>query len=327
MKRLAIGLFIFLAACQGLGAEYSVLGHYTETDDSVRIYYETQGEGTPIVMIAGGPGGNPSFFKATHKLWLAYGRLVYVHNRGRGRSEKLDSIPGAYSLRNDIRDIEAVRKDLGVEKLIVYGHSYGGMVALLYAATYSENCLAVITTGTLSGANAWQEHNIDGVKYYLSRHYPEYWEKIVRLHEEGRVTSEETYDSVWPKTVEMYYFDPRKDALMKEYRRAISNSIEDGFNYRVYICMVGNDPEWIVSGTLAGIDLLPLLGNIDFPALIIGGRFDRICPPVVQKEIADSIVNSQLVIFEESGHRPFIEEPVKFFEVTGEFLRGITTAK
>lgn len=319
-------LFICLFS-SALWAEYPLEDYYTYTSDSIKIYYETQGEGVPIIMIAGGPGCNPSFFKESHKLWQTSGRLIYVHNRGRGRSQKLDTIPGAYSLAADVKDIEAVRKALGVEKVIVYGHSYGGMVALLYAATYPHNCLAVMTTGTLSGAAAWQEHNIDGIKYFLRRHYPEEWEKIVKIHEDSNLTSGDAYDSVWPRITESYYYDPEMDRLMQEYRKKTSDSRETSFNYNVYLCMVGEDPEWIIDGTLKGFELVPLFSAIDFPALIMGGRYDRICPPAVQKEIADGIKDSRLVIFEKSGHRPFIEEPLEFFQVTGEFLRDIMRSK
>jgi pimeloyl-ACP methyl ester carboxylesterase len=52
-----------------------------------------------------------------------------------------------------------------------------------------------------------------------------------------------------------------------------------------------------------------------------------VCPTTVQKEIADGIKDARLVIFEKSGHRPFIEEPLEFFQVTGEFLREIISSK
>jgi proline iminopeptidase len=125
----------------------------------------------------------------------------------------------------------------------------------------------------------------------------------------------------------MYYYNPNNDALMQKYRQKTSDPQELGFNYQVYLCMVGDDPEWTVNGTLNGMELVPLLAKIDFPALIMGGRFDRVCPPTVQKEIADGIKDSRLVIFEKSGHRPFIEEPMEFFHVTGEFLRDIICSK
>ena len=56
MKKLAVSILILLATFSGLIAEHTVSGHYTQTDDSIRIYYETQGEGTPVMMIAGSAG-------------------------------------------------------------------------------------------------------------------------------------------------------------------------------------------------------------------------------------------------------------------------------
>jgi proline iminopeptidase len=327
MKRIFPILFVVVILMAASAYCQEIIPHNTMTSDSVRIYYETQGEGVPIFMIAGGPGGSPSFFRETHKLWLAYGMLVYVHNRGRGKSEMLDSIPGAYSPYKDILDIEAVRKDLGADKIVVYGHSYGSMVALLYVATYPENCLAVMTTGALAGAESFQKHNIDAVKYFMERNYPDEWDSLAALHAEGYLTSDEAFDDLFPDITEMYYYNPDNNEGMGIIWRKVSDSDEVGFNYEVYKAIVGDDPEWTVSGTLKGLELPPLLHVADFPALIMGGRYDRVCPPVVQRQIAASIPDGKLVIFDKSGHRPFIEEPVKFFEITGEFLRQVVKRK
>ena len=95
------------------------------------------------------------------------------------------------------------------------------------------------------------------------------------------------------------------------------------FNVEVYKSIVGLDPEWTVSGTISGFEITDYLPQTSCPALIMGGRYDRVCPPVVQWEIADAIADSRLVIFNKSGHRPFLEEPILFFEITGEFLRSV----
>ena len=84
-----------------------------------------------------------------------------------------------------------------------------------------------------------------------------------------------------------------------------------------------DDPEWNVTGTLKSVEFIPLLSVVKCPTLIMGGRYDRVCPPNVQRDIAHAIQGAKLVIFDRSGHRPFIEEPVEFFGTTGEFLRGV----
>jgi len=324
MKRSFIFFAMLLMLTASLAADDEVASHNVTTSDGVRIYYETQGEGVPIIMIAGGPGGSPSFYRGTHKLWQAYGKLVYVHNRGRGKSEMLDSIPDAYSPASDVLDIEAVRQDLGVDKIIVYGHSYGSMVALLYAATHPENTLALMTYGALSGEKAFQEQNIDAVKYFIRRHHPEAWDTILTLHSNGYLTSDSIYEDLLPNLVEMYYYNPENDEKMRPFWAMYRDTNSVGFNYNVYTTIVGDDPEWTINGTMKGLELVPLLGVVDCPALIMGGRYDRVCPPSEQFEIVGALNNGEMVIFDKSGHRPFIEEPVKFFEITGEFLRKVT---
>jgi proline iminopeptidase len=324
MKRSLLFFAILLLLSGPLTADDEVKSHNVTTSDGVRICYETQGDGIPIIMIAGGPGGSPAFYRGTHKLWLAYGKLVYVHNRGRGKSEMLDSIPDAYSPASDVLDIEAVMEDLGVDKVILYGHSYGSMVALLYAATHPENTLALLTSGALSGEKAFQEENIDAVKYFIRRHYPEAWDTILTLHANGYLTSDSVYEDLFPNMLEMYYYQPENNEKMVPYWSMFSDSTSIGFNYEVYTTIVGDDPEWTVTGTMKGLELVPLLGVVDCPALIMGGRYDRVCPPSEQFKIVKALDNGEMVIFDKSGHRPFIEEPINFFEITGEFLRRLT---
>lgn len=300
-----------------------ITGYTTLTPDSVEIYYETQGEGMPIMIIAGGPGGNPNFYRYTHSDWLEHGRLVYVHNRGRGRSENLDHLKDAYSVEKDVLDIEAVRQSLGAERIIVYGHSYGGTPALMYALIYPRHCHAVITSCTHSGRDSFQKYNIDGMKYFLQRQFPEQWAVFDSLHSAGLATSDSLFEKVWPDISEMYYYDPDNASIMDSIWKLSSDSLSVGFNYMVYLAIVGPDPEWSVEGTLRDVELVPQLNKVECPALIVSGRFDRVCPPIVQKEIADALPNGKLVMFEQSGHRPFIEQKNRFFEISGEFLDSV----
>ena len=71
----------------------------------------------------------------------------------------------------------------------------------------------------------------------------------------------------------------------------------------------------------------PVAVNIHGGALIMGGRFDRICPPINQTEISAVIPGAELVIFEKSGHAPFTEEPLRFLGVVQDFLRGLEPAR
>ena len=321
------GLAVVVWACLGLSVPSArAEGQFATTEDGLKIYYETVGTGIPIVMIAGGPGADSSHFRYTHTLLRPCGRLVFLDNRGRGRSDDVPSSANsrpAYSLDNDLKDVEAVRKAIGAEKIVVYGHSYGSMVAMAYAARYPQYTLALVTSVGVHGARVWQERNIDGVKRFLQNHFPRRWARIVELHDAGRLTGEGELAQLFQGIVELYAYHPESEHRLHQQFDEYNDPKAVRFNPEVYQMMLGNDPEWTLGGTLKGVELLPELSNYRGPALIMGGRYDRICPPINQMEIAGALENARLVMFERSGHAPFTEEPLRFLSVVSDFLREV----
>lgn len=297
-------------------------GAFTVTSDGVRIWFETYGEGVPIVLIPGGPGGNCDRFRQTHMLLRSLGKVVLMDNRGRGLSDDLGNKPGAYTLDKDVLDVEAVRNALRVDKIVVFGHSYGSMVAMAYAARHPEHTLALITSAGVHGAKVFQERNIDAIKRHIKLFAPARWRRIIELREKGIKASEPELSELFGVNSGFFYF----------YDQTNENRTFSQFDYKgepksrdwnpiVYRQMVGDDPDWTLTGSLAGVELLPELKNYTGPALIMGGRHDRVCPPINQFEIAGALSDPRLVIFEHSGHNPHYEEPLRFLDVVTDFLQ------
>ncbi|MCA9250755.1 MAG: alpha/beta hydrolase [Phycisphaerae bacterium] len=291
--------------------------------DGVEIHFEATGTGTPLFLIAGGPGQDSERFRFTHTLLQPSARLVFVDGRGRGKSVIPDGKKVAYSLEKDVDDIEAVRQKLGTPKIMVLGHSYGSMVAMAYAAKYPEHTAALISVSGCHGATVWQERNIEMVKVHLERHYPERWKRIVELHEAGHSTGQEPLAPMFGDLNELLVFNPESDWRLYPQLKRKRDPVEFKFNREVYLTMVGPDPEWKIEGTLAGVELLPRLKNYPGPALVIGGRHDRVSPPLNQVEIAKALPNAELVFFERSSHSPSVEEPLRFIRVVSEFIDSL----
>jgi len=213
---------------------------------------------------------------------------------------------------------------MGAERIIVYGHSYGSMVAMAYAIRFPQNTLALITSAGTHGARVWQERNIDGVKRFLRDHFPKRWQRIVELHDAGQLTGEGELATLFKGISELYTYNPESEDRLHNQLDEYNDPKAVRFNPDVYRAMVGDDPEWTLGGTLKGVELLPELAGYKGPALIMGGRYDRICPPINQFEIASALENARLVIFEQSGHAPSIEEPLRFLTVVSDFIRGVT---
>jgi len=293
---------------------------FAVANDGVRIWYRAMGEGVPMVIIPGGPGGNSAPFLTTHSLLRGRVKVVLMDNRGRGLSDDPGTAPGTFTLDNDVKDVDTVRNALRADKIIVFGHSYGSMVAMKYAITHPERTLALITTAGVPGATAFQERNIDGVKRYLQEHEPLRWRKIVELHDAGMKSTNPELAALFDVGDSYYYRDPSAKTRVEEQFHVKRDPKSLQWNPDVYTQMIGDDPEWTVSGTLAGVELLPELGRFAGPALIMGGRFDRVCPPINQREIAEALPNARLVIFEQSGHNPHHEEPLRFLDTVLGFL-------
>src|SRR5260370_7719698 len=102
------------------------------------IYYLQVGAGQPLIILHGGPG-------ASHDYLLPYllplarnNRLIFIDERGSGRSQKIED-PSGYTIENMVEDIEGVRVSLGLGKINLLGHSYGGVLAQAYALKYQNN--------------------------------------------------------------------------------------------------------------------------------------------------------------------------------------------
>ena len=127
-----------------------------------RIYFDVEGMGLvpdgatmrerPVAMVIhGGPGGDHSGFKPGFSPLAARMQLVYFDHRGQGRSDPAD--PATYTLDENVEDMEALRRHLGLGPIVSIGTSYGGMVAMAHAARYPDavSHLVLIVTAAHGG--------------------------------------------------------------------------------------------------------------------------------------------------------------------------------
>src|SRR6266849_7877969 len=117
--------------------------------NGVLIYYTTLGRGAPLVIVHGGPGASHDYFLPYLLPLARHNRLIFIDERGSGRSQKLEDLSG-YTVENMVENVEAVRIALRLGKITLLGHSYGGALAQAYALKYQKNLTHLILASTWS---------------------------------------------------------------------------------------------------------------------------------------------------------------------------------
>jgi len=282
------------------------------------IYYESVGHGAPLVIVHGGPGASHDYFLPYLLPLMRTNRLVFIDERGSGKSSKLEDAK-QYTIANMMEDIETVRQALGLGKISLLGHSFGGALVQAYAFKYQKNLSHLILGSTFASTRELNE----ALAKMKAEMDPKDRERVNALEaaglfgkgenwEHGRY-SEEYAKLAWGKGYFPYVYFNRPDPT---YDPLSSNT---GTAWDVYREMWGSDGEFVVDGNLKEVEYVDQLSQIKVPTLIIVGEHDE-SDPKMSREMHDRIAGSQLVILPKSGHMTFVDQPELFLKTVGEFI-------
>jgi proline iminopeptidase len=265
--------------------------HLNGTD----LFYVEVGEGVPCLVMHGGLGGDHT---SLHPWLDPLGdemRLIYYDHRGNGRSGRPPS--ETITFERLCADADALREHLRFEKVAVLGYSFGGFIALEYALRYPERLGRLILLDTAPTLDYGEEIEANARRKGATQ------EQLEAL--EASAEDEGESWRLW-KMIEPLYFHTYDADLAERVMGKTVISVEAGEAGDAIL------EDW---------NLTPRLGEISAPTLILVGKDDFICPPSQAKIMHERISNSELVIFEESGHFVHVEEPDAFFDTVRGWLR------
>jgi len=282
------------------------------TVNGVRLWYESEGAGEPLILIPGGPGVSHDYFHPYFSTLRDSYRIIYFDAFGRGKSDRAKD-RREYTLARDVEDVEGLRKALGLGKINLLGHSYGGIVAQSYAQRFPDSLRRLILVDTLFSGEMWQATNDNG-NNELRNQFPETWEKLQKVRAQGFNTCSKPYRDA----------NDVSDAFLMFYNTSAYEKLmhSDGsVNNDVYCAITGDDADVLVSGDLGKIDFRLDLKKLNMPLLIMAGRYDRVAIPRWTVQYKHYAPQAQFVMFEKSGHFPYIEETDETLRVLREFLQ------
>lgn len=259
-----------------------------------QLFYLTTGEGLPCLVMHGGLGFDHTYLHP----WLdPLGdtlHLIYYDHRGNGRSGRPPKETMTHARL--AADADALAAHLGFGKVAVIGHSYGGFIALELALRYPDRVSHLILLDTAPHFDYGEEVMENARRMGATG-------EIMAALEEEWATDEEMrtrFPVIWP--LYFHNFDPATgEKLLEKTIVSVAGMARDG--------------------ETAAYDVIPRLSEIRIPTLILVGRYDFICPPSQAKIMHEGIADSELVIFENSGHLPYVEEPETFFAAVRDWIK------
>ncbi|MEJ2104943.1 MAG: alpha/beta hydrolase [Ignavibacteriaceae bacterium] len=297
-------LLIILTLISYLGLSQTIKNFVTS--DSIKLYYQIEGEGEPLFLISMGPGYAPDYlFQVSDSLKSNF-KVILLHQRGTGLS-KMDSIRTSnMNIERCLQDIDELRIELRYNKISLMGNSFGGLLTMYYSVNYPNRIKSIILVGSAGidleftryfRANILSRLSIIEVKEI------ERWSDSIRSNRNVKKANTE----MMKVTVPAYFFN-------KTYAANFCNQITEGtYNHLV------SDYLWM-DLMKNGYDLKPKFKEFSQNALIIIGRQDIVGESTAYK-MNDNIPNSELVIIEECGHLPWIEQPNIFYKEVRDFLK------
>jgi pimeloyl-ACP methyl ester carboxylesterase len=270
--------------------------------NGTRLWFDVEGaalvpDGTEmrerptVVLLHGGPGSfDHSTFKPEFSRLAEVAQVVYLDLPGHGRSEWGDPAEWSFELAADsMRDFCDA---LGIAAPVVFGHSLGAMVALVYGARHPGHASALVIQSGMANVD------VDRIVEDFRRVGGDEVADVVR-----RVYGGET-DSVTPDEWAPCWrlFGPW--VPVEERARTVMN---------VELNSPGLD-------LMRSFDVRDRLGAIDSPTLVCTGELDPMTPPSAARVIAEAIPGARLEILEGAGHFPWMDVPEAYWPLITDFV-------
>jgi proline iminopeptidase len=276
--------------------------------DGHRVVAYSFGSGDEVVFcLNGGPGLPCDYLREAHSCLKDRGfRVVAFDQLGTGAADR-PTDPALWTIGRYVKETETVRKALGLGRVHLLGHSWGGWLAIEYALTYPEALKTLILENTVA--------DIPHLSLELERLRGALGAETVAMmlaHEADGTLSHPEYQAA------VTILNHRHVCRLPEWPAPVMRSLSD-WNMGPYEAMQGPN-EFLYIGNLKDWNRVPDLPRIDVPVLITVGRHDELTPACAAR-MQRALPDAELHVFPNSSHMPFYEEPGLYYPVLLDFLK------
>ena len=266
--------------------------------DGYRLFVEDVGDGFPLILLHGGPGLDHTMFRPWLDPLADEFRLLYVDERGQGRSDRVD--PATLTLSVWARDVDLLAEALELERFALLGHSFGAIIATDHAIELGSAAGYVISGGGDSSAALEADVNAS----------------LDALGDDGAAIARSWEDE---KTVQT---EAEFAALMQvQMPFHFAGTVPPDFGAQTLYA-----PEVLRHAANTGygnFDYPPHLERVSRPTLVIVGEHDRTTTPRAATALHKGIRGSELAVIPGVGHMSYVEAPEPYMNAVRAFLRRV----
>jgi proline iminopeptidase len=279
---------------------------FVTTEDGARLFFQSRGHGPHAVVIPNGL-----------YLWddfepLAKGRLLIVYDlRNRGRSDRVTECSiRRGGILDDVLDLEEVRRHFGFAQISLIGHSYVGLLVVLYAMKYALHVGRAVQVGPIQPFSGTQYPvHLTGA----DATFQDVFSRLAELQKQRDSFDPEAFCRKFWSVLRLIYVTDPADADRIDWGRCELPNERSSMKYLTQTVFPS-----IQSLSLSADDL----ARVETPVLILHGTKDRSTPYGGGREWALRLANARLVTLENAGHAPWIEAPERTFASIETFLQG-----
>ena len=335
MRLLALGLCLQLTACahhtpQTIADDYL---NYSDRDDvlsggvkmipvqtpsgTYRVWTKRIGNNPRIkvLLLHGGPGASHEYFEAFDSFLPAAGIEYYYYDQlGSYYSDQPDE-PELWEVARFVEEVEQIRQALGLgpEDFYLYGHSWGGALAIDYALKYQQHLKGLVISNMMASFPAYNDYAekvlmpgmdqtaLEEIKRYEAAgdyQNPRYMELLIEHHYVHHLLRMPAAE--WPDPVNRFFKHLNPD---------------------IYVPMQGSS-ELGASGKLVNWDRTVDLANIAVPTLVIGARYDTMDPEHMQW-MADAVQEGRYLYCPNGSHLALYDDQEVYFQGLIQFIRDV----
>ena len=294
----ALGAREGYAMVDGLRTWYAIVG------DEVA---ERASNKAPLLLLHGGPGACHDYLESLASLTATGRRVIFYDQQGCGNSDQPDD-PGRWTVDFYVRELDTVRRHLGLERCHILGQSWGGMLLMEYLVTRPAGVVSATIASSPASMPMWMSETAR-----QRAALPAEVRETLDRHEAAGSWDDPEYEAA----VAVFYARhlcrvvPNPEFVSRSFAKLARNP-------QVYRTMNG-PTEFHVVGTLKDWNILDRLGKIEEPVLVTSGRHDE-ASPVQMLEITRRLPHAEWVLFEASGHMAHAEEPDRYMATVADFL-------